>query len=636
MMAALTIVEKTNSMPRPLKDQSLLAFSKNGRPFVGSSDSSMFEITFDDATRNIIIFGGTGRGKTESVMLPAAARLIDTGCTGLILDAKGDFSGLAEQFPESALVIGPASSTRINLIGGIETATFRAIIENLQSHYHKNEKYWGMTGVEDAVLIYLYIVETGLQPTLKDIHDGLVNPNQFCMQLERYLRQRERVSEELLLQIESRSIDEFGLLRLGEFNGMESDSSRAQEQYSWQTNAIVRSLAVIVNNPLLSKAFCTTDSPSVYKLTQEDRKTLILDMNADQYPDTSFTVARMLRLQFMRSVTISQQIRRKNDFGTNTYSFLLVDEYQQYINAGLHQQSDALRDDNTWFDRSRSYGHINVVATQSVSSLYAQVDETAAETIIQNCQNSIILPTTDVATLKRAAVLCNDSALTSQLSRALINPQGLGEGFVHIANSSSLRGGSMAGLMRAGTITKQEYAFMNAFIGKKRMPSSAPPEQSVQLKSLSNPYAKTPPGESNGRLHVVVNRSNKPDLNWLHLLTEHPKVTFVGIIDFLSWHDAPWAYRSGHNDYASCVQTGDIVVIPSFEDPKQASVLKSHNCIELAKELRDSQAGIIFSTNGQSSVELERIADAVLRTPEDLVTFVHRLLASNIRVGHGL
>lgn len=359
-------------------------------------------------------------------------------------------------------------------------------------------------------------------------------------------------------------------------------------------------------------------------------------MNADQYPDAAFTVARMLRLQFMRSVTISQESRRQNEFGTNTYSFLLVDEYQQYINAGLHQQSDALRDDNTWFDRSRSYGHINVIATQSVSSLLAQVDKTVAETIIQNCQNTIILPTTDVTTLTRAAVLCNDSALTSQLSRALINPQGLGEGFVHIANSSSLHGGSMASLMRAGTITKKDYAFMNTYIGKKRMPSSPSSEQSVRLKSLSNPYSKTPPTEANGRLHVVVNKAHSSTQAWLTDLTKHPAVVFCGIIDYLAMHDAPWTYRSSHSDYTSFVLSGDLVMIPGFEDPKQASVLQSHKFIELAKELRESPAGIIFSHNGQHSAELERIADTVLEAPEDLVTFIHRLLASSTTTDHGL
>ncbi len=626
MTVALSIVDRTLTHKAPLRDQPLLAFTQNGTPLVGQS-GSMYEITFDDATRNVVVFGGTGRGKTESIMLPAAARLIGTGCTGLILDAKGDFTVLAQQFPQSTMIIGPASGTSINLLGGIETGTFRAIMENLQSKYHKSEKYWGALGVEDAVLIFLFVRETGREPTLKDIHDGLTRPKDFCLKVERFLLMQAMVSRELLDQIGSRSSDEFGLLRLGEFQGEESDSSRAKEQYSWQTNAIVKSLGVIVSNPQLAKAFCSVDSKSISELAHDQRKTLVLNMNADQYPDASFTIARMLRLQYMRSITTTHFRRRELGLGETTYTFMLVDEYQQFVNASVREQSDVLRDDNTWFDRSRGYGHINIVATQSVSSLYAQVEASAAETIIQNCQNTIILPTTDIPTLQRAEILSGQTGSFKVLTGALINPGGQGEGFVHIANAHARKGASIGGLMRAGIITQTDYSYMNAYIGvsHKRVHELLFSDSHLITR---NPYVRSRPNQCNGRLHVIVNKLYALTGEWLAALTDHRRIEFVGIVDYPAQSDLPWEGRRDFGDYADYIQADDIVVIPNFKDPKQESILCSRQLLQLVQEVNESSVGVVFGKGTHKTIELERKADHVVDSPYELITFVHELLGN--------
>lgn len=205
----------------------------------------------------------------------------------------------------------------------------------------------------------------------------------------------------------------------------------------------MKSLAVIVSNPELERAFCTAGSPDVAQLAFSDQKTLILDVNADEYPDAAFTIGRMLRLQYMRAVSTTYRERQVLGVGRDVFSFMLIDEYQQYVNAAVHRQTDSLRDDNTWFDRSRSYGHINIVATQSMSSLFAQVDRSAADTIVQNCRTSIILPSTDVPTLNRAALLAGSANGGSVARDSLLNPGAQGEGFVHIANSGACHGGSL-------------------------------------------------------------------------------------------------------------------------------------------------------------------------------------------------
>ena len=624
MSARYSVVERCRVAELPLRDQPLLVFAKHGPAMVGQVDER-YVITFGDATRNICVLGGTGRGKTESIMLPAAARMIANDCVGLVLDAKGDFVILSDQFPERTMVIGPGYASQINLLGGNDVSVFRALIEEMHGKYHQHEKYWGSMGVEDAILIFLYVRESGHEPTLKDIHDGLAEPKPFCLQLERFLRSREKISKALIDQIKSRKQDEFGMLRLGGFLGIESESPRAAEQYSWQTNAIVKSLAVIVSNPELERAFCTAGSPDVAQLAFSDQKTLILDVNADEYPDAAFTIGRMLRLQYMRAVSTTYRERQVLGVGRDVFSFMLIDEYQQYVNAAVHRQTDSLRDDNTWFDRSRSYGHINIVATQSMSSLFAQVDRSAADTIVQNCRTSIILPSTDVPTLNRAALLAGSANGGSVARDSLLNPGAQGEGFVHIANSGACHGGSLGGLMKAGVIVDQRYAFMNAFIGvNKRNVQVARPTPLPAI--VENPFTGKRPVSCSGILHVVVNRELPEAGDWLAGLTANPRIRFVGIVDFLGQRKVHWTKRESYGDYAESVEPGDVVLIPVFADKQQSRVLLSRQLFDLVEAMRKAGATILVGPTDESMLDLERKADSLLSSTEAMRVTAQELL----------
>ena len=50
-------------------------------------------VNFEDARHNCLVLGTTGSGKTASIILPAAERLIAAGFGGLIVDIKGNFTG---------------------------------------------------------------------------------------------------------------------------------------------------------------------------------------------------------------------------------------------------------------------------------------------------------------------------------------------------------------------------------------------------------------------------------------------------------------------------------------------------------------------------------------------------------------
>jgi hypothetical protein len=95
---------------------------------------------------------------------------------------------------------------------------------------------------------------------LADLHDALVEPADFCEHLERWLWDRPRISKALQQQIRARKKDEFSILSIGGFQGYESDSSHVREQYSWQTNALVKALSGFTADQALREAFCVSES----------------------------------------------------------------------------------------------------------------------------------------------------------------------------------------------------------------------------------------------------------------------------------------------------------------------------------------------------------------------------------------
>lgn len=71
--------------PNLFSRRPLIALPRDGQPIAGS-DSDYIRISFGDATYGVFVVGGTGAGKTESIMRPALSELLTHGCAGLVLD----------------------------------------------------------------------------------------------------------------------------------------------------------------------------------------------------------------------------------------------------------------------------------------------------------------------------------------------------------------------------------------------------------------------------------------------------------------------------------------------------------------------------------------------------------------------
>lgn len=113
-------------------------------------------------------------------------------------------------------------------------------------------------------------------------------------------------------------------------------------------------------------------------------------MNISKYGDISKIIASYLKMDFQREVLMQITRKNKNDIRRTAF---ISDEYQEYIT----------KNDAEFYAQSRETMCINIVATQSYSSLYNTVkDEFAVDVIIQSFVNKIWYRQDDIRTIEKA------------------------------------------------------------------------------------------------------------------------------------------------------------------------------------------------------------------------------------------
>ncbi|GAA3977676.1 helicase HerA domain-containing protein [Allohahella marinimesophila] len=399
-------------------------------------------VTFEDATRHIITLGSTGSRKTSTVQAPAIVRLIETGCAGLIIDVKGEYRHLAEQYPERVMVVGADDHARpFNLIAGMSDGQFEAFLNDIcPSH---SDRYWGSMGLQDAFFVRRTYQLMNIEPTLAQIRDALASPNIFVRTFDRFARWMKTLPSEYHELLRSVLSNQFSVLAMGGsalLNGKAVPEDDIRKQYTWQTSGIIKALAPFSTDNLLRRKFSPDISDgnasesciSLEKLLYQDRKVLLLDIPVSRFGNTANIIGKLLRIRLISAIT---GFRRHSELGCGEsfYTFLAADEYQDMINIDQKSASGGLYDDTTFFDRCRGFGHINIVATQSVSALRAKVPygerSEALDCLLQNIGTVIVFSSSDPSTddLLRGRVATVDAMQISSVVRSDLQA---GEAFI--------------------------------------------------------------------------------------------------------------------------------------------------------------------------------------------------------------
>jgi hypothetical protein len=457
---------------RPLAEQTLLSF----REELGGEQATL---SFGEAARGVLVLGAVGTGKTSAVCLPALARAMQAGCPGLALDAKGEFSawargGQAPQ-PERVLMLGPwEDCVPCNLIAGWSAQKMRGFLGWLASKVSAQEGYWGSEGVVDGVLAWEAMRwARAEEPTLADVFWALSDPRGLCRELEAARAQgafdacEEASGAWRRVQERARGAYVFSLFHAGGLEGASkagAESSETRQQYAWQSARLLSALRKVAETPALKAAFCAQNALDWEELWIERGAMVFLDCPQSQFGEACAMASSILRANFRDVVKgLSPARRRELGFGRDRFWLWICDEFQQIAREGGEGLSD---DDSLWLDSSRAWGVINVLATQSVSSLRSRLPQ-SGDALAQNCRALIALPSADEATVARCAFLAGPQA--GRVADALARPL-KDRAFLHFHGGARWAAGCLADLRSGESPFMRERFDLDA----PRAPARAP------------------------------------------------------------------------------------------------------------------------------------------------------------------
>lgn len=345
--------------------------------------------------QNILITGTIGTGKTSSAMYPFTKQLLlsPQKLSMLILDVKGNYYKQVLEFAREAnrfddiIVLEVGGSYKYNplnkprLSASILANRLKTIL--LLFSEENGESYW-LDKAENILCecIKLCRIYNNGYVNFEELHKLVTIPNYY---LEKFPIFRELLKENKLSYEES-----YNLLTAIQF--FQNEYSLLDER----TISILKSEVTRITNAFLSDyRIRETFSPS-----KEDEnlnnmldviqsgKILVLNMNLAEYQNLSKIIAAYLKMDFQTDV----MLRLTNPSLIKPVVFI-SDEYHEYATV-----SDA-----SFFAQSREAKCINIVATQSYTSLiHSLKSESAAKVILQSLTNKLWFRNDDFTTIESA------------------------------------------------------------------------------------------------------------------------------------------------------------------------------------------------------------------------------------------
>lgn len=349
--------------------------------------------------QNILITGTIGCGKTSSAMYPFCKQLLSYEANNpskkigmLVLDVKGNFYQqvmvCAKQYSrlQDVILIGPHSPHTYNpldkpfLTPTVLANRLKTILTLLSPN--NTESFW-LDKVEQllAESIRLCRLYCNGYVTFSEIHKLIHNSRYYQEKIEQLKQSfhKNLLSEKELHDLLS-CIDFFE----NEFFQLDS-----------RTSSILKSELSRITSPFLSdyqmkKHFCCPKSAITFSGFQEvlaKGKIVVFVMPIAEYTNLAKIMSCYLKLDFQSEVLL----QLKNPPSEHHTSCFLCDEFHELVTST----------DASFFSQSREAKCINILATQSFSSLLNTLNnENQTKVILQSLTNKLCFRTDDIYTIE--------------------------------------------------------------------------------------------------------------------------------------------------------------------------------------------------------------------------------------------
>ena len=383
--------KESNLVPSKSSLNLLIGYDKENNMDIYIPKSGLFQ--------NFLITGTIGSGKTSSAMYPFTKQLMEYNYKNpnnkigmLILDVKGNFYNQVRDYAKkfdllNDLIVIELNSNvyynplhKPNLKPQVLANRLKTILELFSEN--NSESYW-LDKAEQILTecIKLCRFYNNGYVTFLELHKLITIPN--------YYKEKISILKDLFIS------SKFNHQEIYELNSSLDFFQKEFQNLDERTKAILISEITRITNTFISdydvmSTFC---SPKQYLTFDgfsevlEDGKIVVLNMNIAEYNMLSKIVAAYLKLDFQTEVMANLSN------GKEKICAFICDEYDKY----------ATKTDSEFFSLSREAKCINIVSTQSYSSLKTTLkDEAFVKVIVQNLINKIWFRTDDLFTIEEA------------------------------------------------------------------------------------------------------------------------------------------------------------------------------------------------------------------------------------------
>lgn len=366
--------------------------------FIGKNSNNLsVSIPISGLYQNVLVTGSIGSGKTSSLLYPLTEQLLSMNFCDkyksafLILDVKGNYYKFVKK-----VCIDYCHLSDFIIIGLNNSITYNPLDKpNLKPHVlakrlkdilllfspQQTESYW-IDKAEQVLTeaIKLCRIYNNEYVTFIEIHKLILSKDYYQEKVD-YLKST--FFDNLLDQDQISSLISCMNFFEDEFLSLDD---RTQSIIKSEVSRITN---IFVSDEDVKRIFCP-DKKDIsfpgFQYVLKNQKIVVLDMNLAEYNNLSKIIAAYLKIDFQSEILIQLS---KDDV---VYpSCFICDEYHEYVT----------QNDSSFFAQSREAKSINIVATQSYSSLLSSIhDSTITKVLIQNLVNKLWFRTDDSFTIE--------------------------------------------------------------------------------------------------------------------------------------------------------------------------------------------------------------------------------------------